>query len=119
MWEGVTVVRTCDSPKEVCQLVGRCDGHGEKCKGMRCMERCDGHDHGEGVRECGKVRQLSGGRCDSSQGGVKVVRNWFQLIEMYSFFLFFISKQSLQGFPWSSSDIHNRAVVVMIIILNE
>ena len=20
----------CDSPKEVCQLVGRCDGHGEK-----------------------------------------------------------------------------------------
>ena len=31
MWEGVTVVRKCDSPKEVfCQLVGRCDGHGEK-----------------------------------------------------------------------------------------
>ena len=25
MWEGVTVVRKCDSPKEVCQLVGRCD----------------------------------------------------------------------------------------------
>ena len=25
------------------------------------MERCDGHDHGGGVRECGKVRQLSGG----------------------------------------------------------
>ena len=23
MWEGVTVVRKCDSPKEVCQLVGR------------------------------------------------------------------------------------------------
>ena len=22
------------------------------------MERCDGHDHGGGVRECGKVRQL-------------------------------------------------------------
>ena len=22
MWEGVTVVKTCDSPKEVCQLVG-------------------------------------------------------------------------------------------------
>ena len=32
MWEGVTVVKKCDSPKEVCQLVGRCDGHGE-CKG--------------------------------------------------------------------------------------
>ena len=30
MWEGVTVVKTCDSHKEVCQLVGRCDGHGEK-----------------------------------------------------------------------------------------
>ena len=26
----VTVVRKCDSPKEVCQLVGRCDGHGKK-----------------------------------------------------------------------------------------
>ena len=30
MWEGVTVVKKCDSPKEVCQLVGRCDGHTEK-----------------------------------------------------------------------------------------
>ena len=30
MWAGVTVVRKCDSPQEVCQLVGRCDGHGEK-----------------------------------------------------------------------------------------
>ena len=30
MWEGVTVVRKCDNPKEVCQLVGRCEGHGEK-----------------------------------------------------------------------------------------
>ena len=30
MWEGVTVVKKCDRPKEVCQLVGRCDGHGEK-----------------------------------------------------------------------------------------
>ena len=26
VWEGVTVVRKCNSPKEVCQLVGRCDG---------------------------------------------------------------------------------------------
>ena len=25
------------------------------------LGRCDGHDHGGGVRECGKVRQLSGG----------------------------------------------------------
>ena len=25
------------------------------------MERCDRHDHGGGVRESGKVRQLSGG----------------------------------------------------------
>ena len=30
MLEGVTVDRTCDSPKEVCQLMGRCDGHGKK-----------------------------------------------------------------------------------------
>ena len=49
------------------------------------MERCDGHDHGGGgVRKCGKVRQETGvRRCDSSQGGVKVVRNLFQLIERY------------------------------------
>ena len=26
MWEGVTVVRKCDSPKEICQLVGRSSG---------------------------------------------------------------------------------------------
>ena len=25
------------------------------------IERCDGNDQGGGVRECGKVRQLSGG----------------------------------------------------------
>ena len=30
MWEGVTVVRKCDSPKDVFQLVGRCDGHGKR-----------------------------------------------------------------------------------------
>ena len=30
MWEGVTVFRNCDDSKEVCQLVGRCDGYGEK-----------------------------------------------------------------------------------------
>ena len=30
MWEGVTVVRKCDSPKEVCQFIGKCDGHGER-----------------------------------------------------------------------------------------
>ena len=30
VWEGVTVVKKCDSPKEVCQLVGRCDCHEEK-----------------------------------------------------------------------------------------
>ena len=37
MWEGVIVVRKCDSPQEVCQLFGRCDGHGEKKGGLgRC-----------------------------------------------------------------------------------
>ena len=30
VWEGVTVIRKCDSPKDVCQLVGWCDGPGEK-----------------------------------------------------------------------------------------
>ena len=30
VWEVVTVVRKCDSPKEFCQLMGRCDGHWEK-----------------------------------------------------------------------------------------
>ena len=30
MLEGVTVVRKCDSPKEVSQLMGKCDGHGKK-----------------------------------------------------------------------------------------
>ena len=30
VWEGVTVARKCDSPEEVYQLVGRCDGHGER-----------------------------------------------------------------------------------------
>ena len=47
------------------------------------MERCDGHDHGGGVRECWKVRPVVR-RCDSSQGGVKVVRNRFQLMERYN-----------------------------------
>ena len=28
---------------------------------FQLMERCDVHDHGGGFRECGKVRQLSGG----------------------------------------------------------
>ena len=35
MWEGVTIIKKCDSPTEVCQLVGRCEGHGEKKKGLR------------------------------------------------------------------------------------
>ena len=46
------------------------------------MERCDGHDHGGrcyGVWEGETVVRW----CDSSQGGVKVVRNWFQLMERY------------------------------------
>ena len=30
MWEDVTVLRKCGSLKEVCQLVGRCDGHWKK-----------------------------------------------------------------------------------------
>ena len=46
------------------------------------MERCHGHDHGgggEGVWEGETVVR----RCDSSQGGVKVVRNRFQLMKRY------------------------------------
>ena len=36
------------------------------------MERCDGNDHGGGVRECGKVLTVVR-RCDSSQGDVKSI----------------------------------------------
>ena len=43
----------------------KCDSHQGGVKGIKqecqSMERCDGHDHGGGVREWGKVRQLSGG----------------------------------------------------------
>ena len=39
-------------------LQGGVKGIKHECK---LMEKCDGHDHGGGVRECGKVRQLSGG----------------------------------------------------------
>ena len=43
----------------------KCDSHQGGVKGIKqecqLMERCDGHDHGGGVRECGKVIQLSGG----------------------------------------------------------
>ena len=43
----------------------KCDSHQGGVKGIKqecqLMERCDGQDHGGGVRECGKVRQLSGG----------------------------------------------------------
>ena len=78
-----TVVRKCNSPKEVWQLWGgvmvmerskrawgeslglkKCDSHQGGVKGKhKCqlMERCGCHDHGGGLRECGKVRQLSGG----------------------------------------------------------
>ena len=36
-WKGVTVVRKCDSPQKVCQLVGRCDGHGGGVRGWRAV----------------------------------------------------------------------------------
>ena len=49
MWEGVTVVRKCYSHQ------GGVKGIKHECQ---LIERCDGHDHGRGVRECGKVRQL-------------------------------------------------------------
>ena len=61
MLEGVIVVRKCDSPKEVCQLVGRCDGHGKKEKGLR--------------------RLSLGRKCNSHQGGVKGIKNECQLME--------------------------------------
>ena len=61
MLEGVTVVRKCDSPKEVCQLVGRCDGHGKKENGLR--------------------RLSLGRKCNSHQGGVKGIKNECQLME--------------------------------------
>ena len=55
----MTVVRECDSPKEIYQLVGRCEVIGKSggVKGVRkrfqLMERYDGR--GEDVRVCGKV----------------------------------------------------------------
>ena len=42
MWEGVTVVRKCDSSKEICQLVGMCDGHREKYRGISCITCLEG-----------------------------------------------------------------------------
>ena len=61
----------------------KCDRHQGGVKGIehecQLMERCDGHDHGGGVRECGKVRQLSVGVTVLR----KVVRNLFQLMERY------------------------------------
>ena len=45
----MTVVRKCDSPKEVCQLLGRCDGHG-KIKGLRRLSfgrKCNSHQGGD------------------------------------------------------------------------
>ena len=39
MWEGVTVVRMCDIPKKVCQLVVRCDG---KVKGLEKVHHLAG-----------------------------------------------------------------------------
>ena len=61
----MTVIRGVKGIKQECQLI----------------ERCDGHDHGGGggVWEGDTVVR----RCDSSQGGVKVVRNLFQLMERY------------------------------------
>ena len=47
----MTVVRKCDSPNEVCQLVGRCDHRGEM---SGVLERGD---------SCQKVKQSSG-RCE-------------------------------------------------------
>ena len=42
----MTVVRKCDTPKEVCQLLGRCDGHGKKKKDLRRLSlgrKCNSH----------------------------------------------------------------------------
>ena len=46
--------------KNECQLMERCDGHGGAWKGEIVVRRCD-----------------------SSQGGVNFVPNWFQLMERY------------------------------------
>ena len=59
-WRGVMVMR-----RSVSLGLRKCDSHQAGVKGIKqecqLMERCEGHDHGGGVRECGKVRQLSGG----------------------------------------------------------
>ena len=51
-WGGASLDRKCDSHQ------GGVKGIKHECQ---LMERCGGYDHGGGVRECGKVRQLSGG----------------------------------------------------------
>ena len=52
VWEGVTVVRKHDSPQEVCQLVGKCDGHGA-WGGVLLDRKCDSHREGKVVRNYG------------------------------------------------------------------
>ena len=46
-------------------LLRKCDSHQGGVKGIKhkcqLIERCDGHDHGAGVMESRKIRQLSGG----------------------------------------------------------
>ena len=67
--------------QDFCVSLGsrKCDSHQGGVKGIKrecqLMERCDGHDHWGGDRECRKVRQLS--------GGVTFVRNLFQLMDRY------------------------------------
>ena len=60
--KGVTVVRECDSPQELCQLVGTCDGQPDQKYDInqssvkyirKVCQRCDGYEGG--VRSCGKV----------------------------------------------------------------
>ena len=63
-WGGVMVMERSKRAWGESLGLKKCDSHQGGVKGKhKCelMERCGCHDHGGGLRECGKVRQLSGG----------------------------------------------------------
>ena len=67
----MTVVRKCDSPQELCQLVGVCDGHGASkgdWGGVTVDQKCDINQRG--VKDIIKVCQLMG-RCDGYKGDAR------------------------------------------------
>ena len=73
----------CERCRTMCEVVWRCDGHGEGVKDVRkvcqLMERCD--THGRNVQKFREVTVVR--KCDSHRGGVKGIRRVCQLMERY------------------------------------